>query len=75
MMQRSLTDAAQQLICNQQVIGSNPIAGSGRKHLIISLLLDGMSVKTRVLVFFTGHFSDTFDAGVAPQHTSRGIGG
>jgi hypothetical protein len=29
MMQRSLTDAAQQLICNQQVIGSNPIAGSG----------------------------------------------
>jgi hypothetical protein len=27
-MQRSLTDAAQQLICNQQVIGSNPIAGS-----------------------------------------------
>jgi hypothetical protein len=28
MMQGSLTDAAQQLICNQQVIGSNPIAGS-----------------------------------------------
>jgi hypothetical protein len=27
-MQRSLTDAAEQLICNQQVIGSNPIAGS-----------------------------------------------
>jgi hypothetical protein len=26
-MQRSLTAAAQQLICNQQVIGSNPIAG------------------------------------------------
>jgi hypothetical protein len=26
MMKRSLTDAAQQLICNQ-VIGSNPIAG------------------------------------------------
>ena len=24
----SLTDAAQQLICNQQVIGSNPTAGS-----------------------------------------------
>src|ERR1700724_2596074 len=23
----SLTDAAQQLICNQQIIGSNPIAG------------------------------------------------
>ena len=27
-MRRSLTDAAQQLICNQQVIGLNPIAGS-----------------------------------------------
>ena len=30
-MHRSLTDAAQQLICNQQVIGSNPIAGSSFK--------------------------------------------
>ena len=27
-MQRSLTDTAQQVICNQQVIGSNPIASS-----------------------------------------------
>jgi hypothetical protein len=27
MMQRSLTDAAQQLICNQQVVGSSPTAG------------------------------------------------
>jgi hypothetical protein len=27
-LQRSLTDAAQQLICNQQVIGSIPIANS-----------------------------------------------
>jgi hypothetical protein len=32
-MHRSLTDAVQQLICNQQVIASNPIAGSGRNFL------------------------------------------
>jgi hypothetical protein len=38
MMQRSLTDAAQLLICNQQVIGSKPIAGSGRKQLASSYL-------------------------------------
>jgi hypothetical protein len=35
-MQRSLTDAAQQLICNQQVMGSNPIAGSIRNIFFIS---------------------------------------
>ena len=37
-MQRSLSDAAQQLICNQQVIGSIPIAGSRSKYLAGSQL-------------------------------------